>query len=457
MCKALLLCIKQERKIKNMISKSVNKVISVMAAFMAVMIVCAGVLNGDMLSVLSAKEVYAAQVQVLFDSDSEKVEIKTYSDLAEAAEHTDGDYILMADIDMSKAGEEGWKPWNFNGTFDGNGHTLYNMDIKTTTDITAKTYDGNLKEYDTYFAGFFGITDGAVISNLNIAGAYIELGQQADMSSKSIFAAILAGYMNNTTITGCSVEGYVSLTATSKMWGTAGVAGFGNGLIENTVSDVTLVCTDADPDDADKDEQFMGGIYADGYIDVKDCEVTIDGYISERGYVHSGGIAGLYILYPVSGSYVADIAGNTINGKITFFEDNEDRRAYCKALAGERMNLYTTSRDNTDNFTRNEVFDYTQTLEPENYVRNTYTVDNPYESSKSHISADTGSSDTESGELIEGVNDNAKMDESSGLKNRVFFAGLSDTARVIIIIVVIIVAVGLYYFITRRIRRRSDK
>ena len=438
-----------------MISRSVNKVISVMAAFVAVVLVCAGVLSsGILLSVLPAREVYAAQESASPDNSSEKVEIKTYSDLAAAAANVDGSYILMADIDMSKASEEGWKPWNFNGTFDGNGHTLYNMDIKTKTNITAKTYDGNLKEYDTYFAGFFGITDGAVISNLNIAGAYIELGQQADMSSKSIFAAILAGYMNNTTITGCSVEGYVSLTSTSKMWGTAGVAGFGNGLIENTVSDVTLVCTDADPDDADKDEQFMGGIYADGYIDVKDCEVTIDGYISERGYVHSGGIAGLYILYPVSGSYVADIAGNTINGKITFYEDNEDRRAYCKALAGERMNLYTTSRDNTDNFMRNEVFDYTQTLKPENYVRNTYTVDNPYESS---ISADTRSSDTESGELIEGVNDNVRMDESSGLKNRVFFAGLSDTARVIIIVVVIIVAVGLYYFITRRIRRRSDK
>ena len=303
---------------KNMISRSVNKVISVMAAFVAVVLVCAGVLSsGILLSVLPAREVYAAQEPASPDNSSEKVEIKTYSDLAAAAANVDGSYILMADIDMSKAGEEGWKPWNFNGTFDGNGHTLYNMDIKTTTDITAKTYDGNLKEYDTYFAGFFGITDGAVISNLNIAGAYIELGQQADMSSKSIFAAILAGYMNNTTITGCSVEGYVSLTSTSKMWGTAGFAGFGNGLIENTVSDVTLVCTDADPDDADKDEQFMGGIYADGYIDVKDCEVTIDGYISERGYVHSGGIAGLYILYPVSGSYVADIAGNTINGKIT--------------------------------------------------------------------------------------------------------------------------------------------
>ena len=51
---------------------------------------------------------------------------------------------------------------------------------------------------------------------------------------------------------------------------------------------------------------------------VSDCVVNIDGYISEHGYVHSGGITGLYILYPVTGSYVADIAGNTINGKITF-------------------------------------------------------------------------------------------------------------------------------------------
>ena len=43
-----------------------------------------------------------------------------------------------------------------------------------------------------------------------------------------------------------------------------------------------------------------------------------------------------------------------INGKITFFEDNTDRRAYCKAVAGERMNLYSTSAANTDNFVRNE-------------------------------------------------------------------------------------------------------
>lgn len=114
------------------------------------------------------------------------------------------------------------------------------------------------------------------------------------------------------------MEGYVSLKSTAAMWGTAGIAGFGNGKISGCEADVTLVCTDADKNPADRDEQFMGGIYADGYINVSDCVVNIDGYISEHGYVHSGGITGLYILYPVTGSYVADIAGNIINGKITF-------------------------------------------------------------------------------------------------------------------------------------------
>lgn len=437
----------------------IKKTITCMAA--AILLSGSVCISAEILDipVLVVDKVYAAQDGVT-DKSSEALQIKTYNELLEAAKHTDGSYILMSDIDMSKAGEDGWKPWNFNGTFDGNGHTLYNMDIKTVTDITAKTYDGNLKEYDTYFAGFFGITDGAVIRNLNITGAHIELGQTQEQTQKSTFAAVLAGYMNNTTIDSCKVEAsYVSLTSVSKMWGTAGIAGFGNGLIENTTSDVILVCTDADPDDTDRDEQFMGGIYADGYIDVKDCTVTIDGYISERGYVHSGGIAGLYILYPVSGSYVADIAGNTINGMITFFEDNTDRRAYCKALAGERMNVYTTSRDNVDNFTRNEVYDYTQVLKPANYERKLYTVDNPYESSESSVSdtKEGNSANVSSGEIIEGVNDNVKQDKKPGFKigRRVLFSGISEAARAAIIIVIVIAAVGAYYFITRHIRRKK--
>ena len=42
------------------------------------------------------------------------------------------------------------------------------------------------------------------------------------------------------------MEGYVSLKSTAAMWGTAGIAGFGNGKISGCEADVTLVCTDAD-------------------------------------------------------------------------------------------------------------------------------------------------------------------------------------------------------------------
>lgn len=384
------------------------------------------------------------------DNDTAAIEIRTSKDLLEASKNSDGSYVLMADIDMSVFGADGWKPWNFNGTFDGNGHTLYNMDINTVTDVTEKAYDGNLKEYDTYYAGLFGITKNAVIKDLNIKGAYVNISENEDGNrNKSILAAILAGYMDNTTITGCKVEGYVSLKSTAAMWGTAGIAGFGNGNISGCEADVTLVCTDADKNSADRDEQFMGGIYADGYINVSDCIVNIDGYISEHGYVHSGGITGLYILYPVTGSYVADIAGNTINGKITFFEDNTDRRAYCKAVAGERMNLYSTSFANTDNFVRNEVYDYTVDLKPDNYVRKTYYVDNPYENEQKLVSSEDNSTESSDNGLIKtGSTNNASH---SNVLN------MSMPVRVIVIVVMIAAAVGIYYYIAGKIRKSRKK
>ena len=374
-------------------------------------------------AVIGVLAVYQPENAVCYaaDNDTSAIEIRTSKDLLEASKNSDGSYVLMADIDMSVFGVDGWKPWNFSGTFDGNGHTLYNMDINTVTDVTEKAYDGNLKEYDTYYAGLFGITKNAVIKDLNIKGAYVNISENEDGNrNKSILAAILAGYMDNTTITGCKVEGYVSLKSTAAMWGTAGIAGFGNGNISGCEADVTLVCTDADKNSADRDEQFMGG-----------------------------GITGLYILYPVTGSYVADIAGNTINGKITFFEDNTDRRAYCKAVAGERMNLYSTSAANTDNFVRNEVYDYTVDLKPDNYVRKTYSVDNPYENEQKLVSSEDNSTESSDNGLIKtGSTNNASH---SNVLN------MSMPVRVIVIVVMIAAAVGIYYYIAGKIRKGRKK
>ena len=283
-------------------------------------------------------------------------EIWTYEDLLKIAEDPAGSYILMADIEMSG---KNWTPVDFTGSFDGGGHALLNAEITDVGGRTFSTYDGNMVEYDTQFSGFFSSLVNAEVRNLKLLGQVV-----AVETSCPVFAGSIAGYMDNSTISNCEVYGEVSVKTTGKSFGTGGIAGFGNGTIENTAADVTLVCIDQDVED--KDEQFMGGAYAAGYIDLRNNAVRIDGYDSDHGYVHDGGLAGMYILYPYDNGYAGAILGNTVEGMITFFEDNEDRRAYCEAYIGEIMNwTFAYDEEFEDwNFIRNEIFEYDTDLLP---------------------------------------------------------------------------------------------
>ena len=224
-----------------------------------------------------------------------------------------------------------------------------------------KTYDGNRKEYDTYGAGLFGILSNADVSGLNIKGARIEVA-----TNNHCFAAPIAGLCNNSNISDCIIsDSYVSLTDSAKMWGTGGIAGFGSGNLDNVSTDVTLVCIDTDKQV--KDEQFMGGAYAAGFLNIRNCKINIDGYDSDHGYVHDGGLVGMYMVYPydLSLTYAGEVLNNEVYGQITFYEDNTDRRAYCKANMGEVMNwTYAYSGFKYD-FDANETFDYSVTLLPE--------------------------------------------------------------------------------------------
>ena len=42
------------------------------------------------------------------DNDTAAIEIRTSKDLLEASKNSDGSYVLMADIDMSVFGADGW-------------------------------------------------------------------------------------------------------------------------------------------------------------------------------------------------------------------------------------------------------------------------------------------------------------------------------------------------------------
>ncbi len=296
-------------------------------------------------------------------ADDESVKIYTVEDMLAVADNPSGSYILMNDLDMKGVT---WPAITFTGTFDGNGHALLNLSITSVSEETRETYDGNRKVYATCFGGLFAILENAEVKNLKLIGVDVSREIEADC-----FLGTIAGWFSESVIENCEVVGNVRLDITGKMFGVGGIVGYGNGVIRYCKADVTLINIDLDK--ANRDEQFLGGAVAAGYPDLEGNEVSIAGYISDHGYVHSGGLVGMYIIYPVKVIRDGFINNNKLAGFITFFEDNTDRRAYCKESIGEVMNWYFTNQGNSYNFKRDERKDYSKNLLPHYCENPTYT------------------------------------------------------------------------------------
>ncbi len=282
------------------------------------------------------------------------IAIYSAEELMAIPEGTSNSYYLANDIDM---GGLIWTPKDFNGHFDGYSHTISNLSIDGCGSGIAQTYDGNMKVYDTSFCGLFGILDGATVENFTLESVSLKCATEYE----NVFAGIVAGFMNDATVKNINISGTGYLETSSKCFGIGGIAGYGNGLIENCNADITLVCIDNNAEE--KDEQFMGGAYAAGYIDIVSNIINIDGYDSDHGYVHNGGLVGMYMQYDVDTT--GHIDNNSVNGRIKFFEDNRDRRAYCAPYVGEIVTWTLTMDGNHESFTRDEVFEYTKNLLPE--------------------------------------------------------------------------------------------
>lgn len=285
------------------------------------------------------------------------IKINDIKGLQAIAEAPDGKYILMSDISL--AGMD-WSPINFSGTFDGNGHTIFDLKSTQLNPVSNISVDGNDKKYETYFSGLFGQARNAVIKNLNIKACDIKIS-----TDKNCFAACLAGYTENTEITNCSVQGSVYLYSKNIMCGVAGVTGFGYGTVAGCKTDVTLVIVD-ESDKSLKCEQFLGGILGSGYSDIENCNVKMRGYASIHGYAHNGGIVGMHYIHTSDNRHAGYVRKNTVDGVISFFENNKDRRAYCAAYIGETLNSHVTVSGNTTiSFKRDEHYDFNTTLLPD--------------------------------------------------------------------------------------------
>lgn len=288
-------------------------------------------------------------------TQQEAVPIYDAAGLLAMADDPHGSYRLMADVDLSGTS---WRPFAFYGTLEGDGHAILNASVSTATNETRTTYDGNKVEYATRFSGFFGTLEGATVRDVQFLG--IDVDVQTDDPT---FVGTVCGFMEDATIDGCTVVGKASLASTGHSIGVGGITGFGYGTVQGNKADVTLVCRDLDVDD--KDEQFMGGAYAAGYVNLDGNVITLRGYDSDHGYVHNGGFGGMYEIYPEDMGQPGYVTNNEIHGTITFFEDNADRRAYCEPIIGEVMDPDGLVIDNNvEDFERDERYEYDTDLLP---------------------------------------------------------------------------------------------
>ena len=288
------------------------------------------------------------------DTGNTTIPIYDPEGLQAMAENPTGSYILMEDLDMT--GFE-WKPIDFMGSLDGNGHAILNLTLSQPGRETATVHDGNADAYEANMIGLFATMRNATVQNLDLINvrALVE-------TEEPTFLAGITGYMDDSFILNCNVTGCLELRACNEIYAVAGVAGYGQGSIGHCDVDVTLICTDTDL--TSKAEQFLGGIYAAGFIDVQECNLIIDGYTSEYGYAHTGGLVALYMQEPMGHGLSGRIMYNTVKGKITFFERNSDRRAYCGAYVGENLAIAYVRNANKEEFTRDERWDYSKELRP---------------------------------------------------------------------------------------------
>ena len=284
------------------------------------------------------------------------ISISDAAGLAAIANHPEGDYVLASDIDMKGVD---WAPIAFRGTLDGAGHTIYNLSITKLGVDTAITYDGRHRGYKTSFAALFSIVKDGSVQNLNLLNVKVDL-----QTDQPVFVAGIAGYLQGGTITNCSVKGRLKVGATSRQCGAGGVVGFGYGLIQSCAveAEVTIVAVGADG----TCEEYLGGVLGNGYADIDGCSAKLDAYTSVQGYVHNGGIVGLSDVNPKNRVHHGYVKNCAVDASISFFEQVEDRRAYCKEYVGEKQNdALTVAKNMTVRFEKKESKDYSTILLPD--------------------------------------------------------------------------------------------
>ena len=222
--------------------------------------------------------------------------IKTAAQLNNIRNDLDGKYILMGDIDLSGVNWTaiGSMDAAFTGIFNGNGYTI-----------------SNLKVDSDEGAGLFGVTDGALLQNINIKNANVD----------ALYAGILVGYMIDSTIVSVSTSGNVYSSVFA-----GGIVGLIDGKSSITESSADVV-VDINSDTYSGAGGLIGAISQGSNFYISDSYATgkIDGSLP----LGAGGLIGSDIMsdsLEIANSYasvdisnVTSAAGDYVNGFIGYF------------------------------------------------------------------------------------------------------------------------------------------
>ena len=326
------------------------------------------------------KKANAEAVQEAKGSERAVIEIKTIQDLNNVRNGLGKSYILMADLDLSKATSPGgiyynkgagWSPIgssyandSFTGTFDGNNHVIKGIHSK-----------GNF-----YGSGLFGYSTGT-IKNLTIKDSTFESSYQnigpivstnkGTVENCKVTCKIIADRDNNyriggissynsNEITGCSFNGTISLTGSCydrKTETTAGgIVGDNSGDISSCINNGGIVC------DISVGVPLIGGVAGDNSGDINGCanngEINVK---TENGDAYTGGVTGRSTSYSVAtienAGNAGSISSNVVNGnshtggivglnegivancenKSSVSADNKSKnyRLFCGGIAGD--------------------------------------------------------------------------------------------------------------------------
>ena len=287
------------------------------------------------------------------------IEIHDVEGLRAISQDPAADYVLAADIDMKGVL---WNPLELTGTLDGNDHTIYNLTVRETNATPHTTIDGNHEPYATYLAGLFSWTKDAQIQDLHLLNVDIRIS-----ADEYVFIGGLVGLADNTRIDRCSVSGRIYLTTSKKMFGAGGLVGFaeGTGSIMDCSTDVLTVLVDTNQ--TERCEAFMGGLLACGQAYLERNTVKTVGYASLSGYMHTGGIVGMFHKSIHRDPTVFRIVDCAVSATEFYFEDNPDPRGYCYAVYGEIPSSDTrlVSGNTVLSFSKDQATSFDKVLLPE--------------------------------------------------------------------------------------------